>query len=78
VKFSDETAASAWLSLLPYMESDELRELLDEAGASRLAGRLDAEGLPLSLGPPSWPAAAAVLAELRGHPDHVIEGVPVG
>jgi hypothetical protein len=39
------------------MHPDELAELLEEVGATRLAERLDAEGLPRALGPTSWPAA---------------------
>jgi len=64
---ADPTAA--WLALLPYAEPGDVREWLGERvsvvaqnGVRDLACR------------DSWPAVAAALAELRGHPNGVITG----
>jgi hypothetical protein len=71
---------AAWLELIPYMEPDDLRMLLDERGAFRWAELLQAAGIPLAgaeRDPRALELAAAVLAEMRGHPNDVLEGEPM-
>jgi hypothetical protein len=38
-----------WRELLPWMDDDELRELLDERGAAMLSARLRAADLPVRI-----------------------------
>jgi len=67
-------AQSEWLALLPYMETEEFRELLGEGGADRLAQLLSATGFSGSrvrtvpCDPLHLRLAAQVLDELYGHP----------
>lgn len=73
-------SAAAWLSLLPYADPADIRLWLDEPGAALLARRLREASLPFDAfetNPACWPDVAAVLAEVRGHPDDLIEGLPL-
>jgi hypothetical protein len=64
------TAVATWLDVLPYLEPSDLRMLLDEAGAARLAeaGFSRLEHAPAE-------SIALVLAWRLGHPSDVIEGL---
>lgn len=54
--------SAAWLSLLPFMDGDGLRELLGERGAFACWER----GVRDLRERASWPAVAAVLAAIYG------------
>lgn len=75
----NDNALSEWLSLLPYMDAEEFRELLGEGGAARLGKALASRGIsPRSVrGVPgdrvARSASASVLADLYGHPKSLLE-----
>ena len=71
-------AHAEWLSLLPYMDEEELRELLGEGGAARLSEGLVASGLSsrwrrlAPSDPGGCTLVADVLTELYGHPNRFL------
>ena len=71
-------ARAEWLSLLPYMDEEGLRELLGEGGAALLSEALVASGLTsrwrrlAPSDPGGCTLVADVLTELYGHPSRFL------
>lgn len=74
----DCDARTEWLSLLPYMDAEELRELLGEGGAALLSEALAASGLAshfsrsVPIDPVGRTLVADVLTEFYGHPSRFL------
>ena len=64
------SASAAWLDLLPYFEPAELRSLLDEGAAARVAARVP--GLRCPSEERAAEVVAEVLAEVYGEPEELI------
>lgn len=67
---------AAWRSLLPWMDDDELRQLLDERGAWMVGERLRGVGVPVRVEGAPIDLVAQVLAEIHGDPMRLMEGEP--
>ena len=63
-------SAAAWLDLLPWFNADELRSLLDEGAAARVAARVP--GLRCPSEERAADAVAEVLAEIYGEPGELV------
>jgi hypothetical protein len=74
-----DDAHHEWLSLLPYMDAEEFRELLGEEGAARLGAALASCGIAtrgirsVPCDPTGRALSAHVLTDLYGHPKSLLE-----